>query len=105
MDITLPAWPFLMGPFLKASGRVLERDAIFLVVQGSAALGFININVLLGRELCSWQARLPPLEAKATFLLERGSVCIITTGIAKHLGGFNVLFEGSYARTHPVHCC
>lgn len=46
MDITLPTWPSLMGPFLKGFRRVLEHDAIFLIIQGSAAHGFININVL-----------------------------------------------------------
>lgn len=103
--ITFPAWPLLMELFLKASGKVLERDSICLIIQASAALWFIYGNVLLGQELCSWHTRLPQFGAKTTVLLERGLACcsvacVVIAGITEHSDLSHVLCVGIYVQTH-----
>lgn len=104
-DITLPAWLLLMEPFLKASGRFLEHNAICLAIQGSATLDFINVNMMLGQELCSRHSSLPQFGAEQ-YLPERGLACCFIAcnriaGITKHSDLLNVLCMGiMFGHTH-----
>lgn len=102
MDITLPGWLLLMEAFLKASARVLELDAICLVIQGPGALGFMDINALLRRGLCSWHAGLTQFGAKISLLLERGLVryFIEYIMITEHSDLLTELCTGTHVQTH-----
>lgn len=105
MGITLPAWSSLLEPFLMASAGVLEHDAICLVIRGSAALGFMDINVQLRPDLCSWHVRLPQFGGKTTLLLESGSAwcfveCIMITSVTEQSDLFDVLCTGTHVQTH-----
>ena len=100
-------------PFLKASARVLELDAICLVIQGPGALGFMDINAPLRQGLCSWHAGLTQFGAKISLLLERGLAqyfieYIMITDITEHSDLLNELCAGTHVQTHTCrhtfHC-
>lgn len=101
MDITLPTWPSLMGPFLKGFWKGpgawchlphYSRVSCSWVYQHKCASG---VRVVLSIPDCHHWGK------KTMFLLE-GSACSVIT---EHSGVFSVLCMNSYAQTPTFHCC